>query len=491
MSQTNFQTHSEQLRKQFFDYFQEEVEHIQQLPLSGSDRIYFKLSSKNHTAIGAYNPDLKENRTFYYFSELFHRGDLPVPGIYIKGQNGYYLQEYLPGNSLLETLQREGYTDEVKALYKKCLDFLIKFQTKFNESIDYSMCHYTKEFDDNQILSDLLYFKFYFLDYLKIKYNKVTLMEELVEMSKEMSAIEPKTFMYRDFQSRNILHHDDNLYFIDYQGGMNGIPQYDVVSLLWQAKASLPDKWKKELFNYYLEKFTENIHLKNLNEIEVRRGYLNCVLLRIIQTLGAYGFRGLIEKKLHFIQSIYPALNQLSEFLQEHVTYPKYPELRKTLEAIVKEDVINRFKPHFTPSDEKKLIVDIYSFSYKKGVAYDMSGNGGGFVFDCRGILNPGRIEAYKTQTGMDKSVQDYLEKETNMPQFLENAKKLVSITIDDYIARKFDHLSISFGCTGGQHRSVYGAEKMYEFLQKKYPTIQINKIHLEQEKNHLYRVIS
>ena len=128
------------------------------------------------------------------------------------------------------------------------------------------------------------------------------------------------------------------------------------------------------------------------------------------------------------------------------------------------------------------LKIDIHSFSYKKGgIPKDSSGNGGGFAFDCRGILNPGRIDEYKAQTGKDKPVQDFLETKTEMPKFLDYIKNLISITIDDYVARNFEHLQINFGCTGGQHRSVYSAEKIAEFIREKYPQVTVTVHHDEQ----------
>lgn len=493
MNSATINLHKENIKKLFKDHFNQEATGIIQLPLSGSNRIYFKVFNDTYTALGAYNNDQKENSTFFYFSEIFKRGSMPVPQLLLKGQNGYYLQEFIDGNSLLDVVLKNGYTDEVKNLYKKSIEQLVEFQSKFNEVIDYSMCHHAQEFDETQILSDLLYFKYYFLDVMQVNYNKNALMEELVEMSKEMARIEPKTFMYRDFQSRNIIVDNNNeVHFIDYQGGMKGLPQYDIVSLLWQAKAALPQNWKRELYNHYYDLFKEKTRIQYLNEIEFGKAYLDCVLLRMLQTLGAYGFRGLIEKKPHFIESIYPALNQLKAFLDEHVTYPKYQELSKVLHHLVSDNSIKKFEPKTSKSTEdNQLVVDIYSFSFKKGTAHDTSGNGGGYIFDCRGILNPGRIEEYKSQTGMDKPVQDYLENYTTMPQFLEHIQSILTISLDDYIARGFNHLNISFGCTGGQHRSVYAAEKMYNFIKNKYPNVVVNKCHLEQEENNYTRIPS
>jgi len=275
--------------------------------------------------------------------------------------------------------------------------------------------------------------------------------------------------------------HEGKLYLIDYQGSMQGPAQYDIASLLWQAKAQLPNKWKEELLNGYIQSMNA-LPISKMDEMHFRRGYLQFVLLRLLQVLGAYGFRGLIEKKPHFISSIAPALKNLESFLSDNPSLPAYPELRSLLETLCSEAIQKRFQT-ITTQHKQKLSIELNSFSYKEnGIPKDEHGNGGGFVFDCRGILNPGRQEIYKTQSGLDIGVKQFLEEETNMLAFLDDAFSLVSISIEDYMHRGFEHLSINFGCTGGQHRSVYATEKMANYIKSKYDVI-IQIQHINQSK--------
>lgn len=481
------------LKKLFCKHFDTSDCSIQIIPPSGSNRVYYILEHEQHKAIGVYGPDLNENRASFYFSELFTKYKLNVPKVLERGNNkGLYLISYLSGKSLLDVLLEKGYTKEVKDLYKKALESLLQFQIGVMEKIDFSMCHGASTFDKEQVFSDLMYFKYYFLDIHAIDYNRVELFKELQDLSKSIASVQPKTFMYRDFQGRNILIDEKGKPgFIDFQGGMEGIPQYDVASLLWQAKAALPEDWKRELFNYYFELINKAGKWINLNEIEFRKHYFDMVLLRILQTLGAYGFRGLIEKKQHFIQSIYPALLQLKNYLSEQTTHIASPHLRDVLEKITDEKILALYlNNHYDHRVENtKLKIKVYSFSYKKGPAKDTSGNGGGFVFDCRGILNPGRQEAYKTLTGKDQAVITYLETETTMPQFLAHVFGVIDLHIQDFLERGFENLSISFGCTGGQHRSVYAAEQTAKHIQDKFGIKNIRLLHLEQEKNNETRM--
>ena len=473
----------------FTKHFGEEPTEVYQLPASGSDRKYVRLRSAAHTAVGAYNPDKKENNTFFYFSQVFSKYKMPVPEILAKSRDKqYYLLQDLGSTSIFDLLDAEGHTPRIKNLFKKSIDHLVRFHWEAGKEIDYSLCFAARNFDRSQILSDLLYFKYYFADLLKVPYNKPALLEELEAWSRTLSAARLQTFMYRDFQSRNIQVMDDEVYFIDYQGGMQGMPQYDLASLLWQARAQLPVDWKNELVNYYFEALKTLPETPSFNEMDFRRVYLECVLLRILQTLGAYGFRGILERKTHFIKSIKPALQQLKFFLDTYGHIPAHSELRQVLELLVKPEITEQFEG---PSDEllsaSKLKVRIYSFSYKKGMPEDVAGQGGGFVFDCRGILNPGRLEQYKTITGKDTSVKEYLLSKTLMPRFLESVYATVDISVDNYISRGFEDLSVSFGCTGGQHRSVYAAEALALHLKEKYG-LSAEVVHLEQDEHTLGR---
>src|ERR1043165_3588214 len=274
--------------------------------------------------------------------------------------------------------------------------------------------------------------------------------------------------MFRDFQSRNILVTKDNaVHFIDYQGGMKGAPQYDVASMLWQARANLIEEWKENLLTDYMDAF-EKIIGEFLDKAVFRSQYNGYVLIRILQVLGAYGFRGLFERKAQFLTSIPLALKNLKEFFQNQSIGISVPEFRKVLDLCVADEIIQLFTPT-QATDQTALVVKICSFSYRNQIPVDDTGNGGGFVFDCRGILNPGRIESMKMQTGRDKEVKDYLEQQTKMTEFLNSAFDIVDISVEDYIKRGFEHLSVSFGCTGGQHRSVYAADALARHLKNKF----------------------
>lgn len=328
-------------------------------------------------------------------------------------------------------------------------------------------------------MSDLLYFKYYFLDTLKIPYDKEKLIEDFEILSDYLTDVEHKYFMFRDFQSRNICVKDGEVYFIDYQGGMKGALQYDVASLLWQARANLTEDWKNSLLEYYIDCVQEILD-EDIDRARFTNQYNGYVLIRLMQVLGAYGFRGLFERKSHFLTSIPLALTNLKWFVTNKVTGISLPEYDRILSLIVQDEVINRFVP-IQAGDDCPLVIKINSFSYiKTGYPADESVNGGGFVFDCRGILNPGRFEEYKTLTGRDKSVIDFLEQRTEMPDFLNSVYNIVSVSVEDYIRRGFSSLMINFGCTGGQHRSVFAAEALTRYLRNKYK-VKIELNHIEQ----------
>ncbi|MCC6186809.1 MAG: phosphotransferase [Chitinophagaceae bacterium] len=469
------ETDSLVLEQLFEDHFGIKAESVSIIPMSGSDRRYYRIGAGSTTAIGTFNQNIAENNSFYYFTDLFRKHEINVPEIYKTGKDRrYYLQQDLGNTTLFDELQNKGLCDEVKEYYKMSLEQLAKLQWMAGREADYNQCFGTKQFDEKAISADFLYFKYYFADLQKIVYDKTELTEEIEEISKDLGRIQPKMLMYRDFQSRNIMLYDDKVYFIDYQGCMQGPPQYDIASLLWQAKAQLPQKWKDELLNSYITSLN-NLPMAKVDEMYLRRGYSQFVMLRLVQVLGAYGFRGLLERKPHFISSISPALQNLATFLDDNPQIPSYPKMRGLLENISSKEIQKNYET-VQAKTESKLKVIINSFSYKKGIPKDETENGGGFVFDCRGILNPGRIETYKKLSGLDELVQYYLLTETEMPNFLEHIYAITDISIVDYLHRDFESLQINFGCTGGQHRSVFAAEKLAMHLRTKYNlTVTIN----------------
>ena len=316
-------------------------------------------------------------------------------------------------------------------------------------------------------MSDLLYFKYYFLDTLQLPYDKQAMLDDFDALSTYLTRTENKYFMFRDFQSRNIIVKDDALNFIDYQGGMKGALQYDVASLLWQAKAELSEEWKDSLLVYYMDQVDKLLE-RPVDRITFVSQYNGYVLIRLLQVMGAYGFRGLFERKAHFLASIPLALRNLKFFIDDKRVGIVTPEFDRVLRLVVTDEMIQRFEPT-QANEQTKLVIEVNSFSYKKGIPADPSENGGGFVFDMRGILNPGRFDEYKILTGKDKSVQDFLEQRTKMNEYLNSVWDLIDITVEDYLKRGFSHLMINFGCTGGQHRSVYAAEQTARHLRNKY----------------------
>jgi aminoglycoside/choline kinase family phosphotransferase len=491
---------------------------IDVLPQSGSERRYFRLYGKGESVIGTYGANIKENESFIYFSKHFKQKNLPVADIFIVSEDRMlYLQEDFGDVSLINRLEAEGYTNSIYNLFKQSLEELALLQIKGNEGLDYERCLTNKEFGKQAIMADLLYFKYYFLDALRRPYDKQALIDDFEALSNYLTHTEYKYFMFRDFQSRNIMvkelvSGDTNqggvtpsfggsqakrsegtkfegevVHFIDYQGGMKGAPQYDVASLLWQARANLPDEWKENLLVDYMNAF-EKIIGQPIDRNIFRSQYNGYVLIRLLQVLGAYGFRGLFERKAHFLTSIPLALTNLKWFVNNQSVGIALPEFRKVLDICISEQVLEEFTP-LQASEQTPLVVKICSFSYRKELPADETENGGGFMFDCRGILNPGRVQTMKTQTGRDKEVKEFLEQQTKMPEFLNSVFDIVDISVEEYIRRGFESLMISFGCTGGQHRSVYAADAMARHLKNKFK-VKIELKHMVQEEKNWINVL-
>jgi aminoglycoside/choline kinase family phosphotransferase len=453
---------------------------MEKIPQSGSNRIYFRVTTHERSYIATYNDNVRENRTFIHFSRHFRKQGCPVPEIYCVNESfTIYLQEDFGDQSLLNELEKQGHHQPVYELFRQSLEELARLQIVGDAGLDYSWTITSREFGKQAILSDLLYFKYYFLDTLQIPYDKEKLIDDFEGLSTYLTHVDHKYFMFRDFQSRNVMVKDGLVHFIDFQGGMKGALQYDVASMLWQAKAELSDKWKDSLLDHYMD-CVEKILKKKIDRARFASQYNGYVLIRLLQVLGAYGFRGLFERKAHFLTSIPLALRNLAWFLAHKQVGVVLPEFERMLGLMVDGQVINRFEP-LQADESTPLVVHINSFSYRKGIPADESGNGGGFVFDCRGILNPGRIAEFKSRTGRDKDVRDFLEQQTRMPEFLNSAYNMVDIAVEDYIRRGFESLTIGFGCTGGQHRSVYAADALARHLRNKFH-VKIGLHHVEQE---------
>lgn len=465
-----------QIQQLFSSFNKNKIERIQQLPQSGSERVYYRIYTPEKTFIATYNLNIKENKTFIYFSHFFKQKNIPVPEVYaINDEHSIYIQEDLGTESLLNKLEVNGHNDYVFGLFRKSLSALAKMQVLGDKKLDYNYCLTAKEFGKQAIMSDLLYFKYYFLDTLRIPYDKQAMMDDFEALSTYLTKTEHKHFMFRDFQSRNIIvapsplekAGDEAVFFIDFQGGMKGALQYDVASLLWQAKAELSDEWKNNLLNFYMDE-VDKLFSKPIDRGTFVSQYNGYVLIRLLQVLGAYGFRGLFERKAHFLSSIPLALKSVKNFLTNSHLGIITPEFSRLLQLMTSDEIIERFTPPVATKDTP-LKISINSFSYRNGIPNDKTNNGGGFVFDMRGILNPGRIHEYKTLCGKDKPVIDFLEQRTRMNEFLNSVWDLIDISVEDYLKRGFENLMINFGCTGGQHRSVYAAEQTARHLRNKY----------------------
>ena len=451
---------------------------FQPLPPSGSNREYYRIEGTHRKGMGVFNPDKKENLAFLEFSKAFAIKGLPVPAIYAEQiENNIYLVEDLGNTTLYAYLTRirvqVGFTDELKDIYKKILDQLILFQIKGSEVIDYKYCYPRASFDKQSMLWDLHYFKYYFLKLAGIPFDEQNLEDDFQTFTDFLLKIEHSFFLYRDFQSRNVMLREGTPYFIDYQGGRRGALQYDLASLLYDSKADIPEEIRDELLDYYLEIASDKL---SIDPGEFKSAYYGYVLIRIMQALGAYGFRGFYERKEHFLQSIPYAIANLKYLLQQNRLPENIPAITNALLQLIHSKKLEKIAMKAT-----RLKVQVNSFSYKRGIPVDESGNGGGFVFDCRAIQNPGRYEEYKNLTGKDQEVIQFLEKRDDMNQFLDHAISLVTQTIENYQKRQFTSFMINFGCTGGRHRSVYAAGKMAEYLLNHYD-IDLKVKHREQE---------
>lgn len=472
----------QEIRAFFQQWKNQQADEIITLKQAGSNRTYFRVISGKHSYILTYNPsNIPENNAFIEFSKHFYSKQLPVPEILtVSADKTIYAQSDFGDISLFDIMKKEGFSDHVFELFKKSCAQLARLQILGGQNLDYNYCIATKSFDKQAIYSDLLYFLYYFVRGLDLPYDKNALLNDFDILSSYLMQEEQKYFMHRDCQSRNIMVKDECVYFIDYQGGMQGALQYDMAAMLWQARASLPYEWRDQLLEYYFE-LANNLLGNTLDKKTFFDSYDGFVLIRMLQTLGAYGYRGLFERKDYFISSIPFGLKNLKWFLQNKKMPIRLPELQKILLAITDDKIIDRFET-VKANDETPLTVKVCSFSFKSGLPIDESGNGGGFVFDCRGILNPGRMEEFKTQTGRDRAVQEFLLHKTEMPAFLQHVYSLVDISVQDYIKRGFSSLMVSFGCTGGQHRSVYAADRVAAHIKEKYG-VRVEVVHFEQEK--------
>ena len=454
----------EVLKRLFEQHFQSPPERVLPLQgqLGGSGRVIVRLAGAGQTAIGILYSVREENVAFLEFSRHFRRHGLPVPQIYAEDLNrGAYLEEDLGDTTLFEFLSsnRSGDTiaSHVIEAYRKVVSILPRFQVEAGRGLNYKVCYPRASFDRQSIAWDLNYFKYYFLRLAGIPFNEQALELDFTRLTKFLLGADHDYFLYRDFQSRNIMLRDGQPWFLDYQGGRKGALQYDIASLLYDGKADLPPDLRGQLLNHYLDCLTGFIDLKRDAFMEY---YYAFVYVRILQALGAYGFRGFYERKAHFLQSVPYALKNL-RWLAEHVKLPiALPELLDALERMSSSEKLQR---HAAPATG--LTVQIFSFSFHHSMPLDESGNGGGFVFDARSLPNPGREEQFRALTGRDAPVVEYLDRLPSVHEFLSHVIALVDASVASYRQRGFSSLMVSFGCTGGQHRSIYLAEQLAKHL--------------------------
>jgi aminoglycoside/choline kinase family phosphotransferase len=463
----------DELRRLYANHTGSQAEEIQELlPLSGSNRRYFRLFGIKNL-IGAIGASEDENSAFIYMAGHFHSKGLPVPEVYAHSDDKlFYLQEDL-GDTLLFNAIEKGrqscmFDEGERLLLHKTIALLPSIQVKGAEDFDFSRCYPRSGFDYRSVLWDLNYFKYCFLKATGLEFQESLLEDDFHQMSKVLLQDNTETFLYRDFQSRNVMIKDGEPYFIDFQGGRKGPVYYDVASFLWQAKAKYPKGLRDELLNSYIKALRAYLPV---DESDFRSQLRHFVLFRLLQVLGAYGFRGYFEKKPHFIQSVPYAIDNLRDLL--HEDFADYPYLCDVLRKLT---TLKQFSEVLNKS---VLEVKVVSFAYKKGIPDDSSGNGGGYIFDCRAINNPGKYERYNAFTGLDEPVVRFLHDESDVTDFLNHVYVLVDTSVSRYLDRGFTNLMVSFGCTGGQHRSVYCAQLLAEHLHKRFG-IKINLIHRE-----------
>ncbi|MEX2572472.1 MAG: RNase adapter RapZ [Gemmatimonadota bacterium] len=467
-----------ELFEQHFD-----VEAVTVLPLEGdgSRRQMFRLIGPAYqTSIGVVGPDAEENRAFLAYSRAFRSAELPVPEIYAADEAaGAYLEEDLGDTTLFDALtsarKHEGgeFPTSVSALYRRVVEELPRFQVEGGRVADYSVAYPRAAFDRQSILWDLNYFKYHFLKLAQIPFNEARLEGDFRKFTTFLLKADRRHFLYRDFQSRNIMIREGEPWFIDYQGGRKGALQYDIASLLYDAKAALPDPVRSELLEHYLDALTSYVRVDREKFRVYYRGY---VLVRIMQAMGAYGYRGFFERKIRFLQSVPPAIDNIEQLLSSGGLPLELPELERVLERICGTGSLRQRPTRPKPG----LTIQIGSFSYKHGYPEDVGGHGGGFVFDMRALHNPGRYADYTELCGLDSDVERFLEGVPEVDRFWQHVRDLVEMQVETYLTRGFTSLSVHFGCTGGQHRSVYFVERLARHLRSRFPEVNVAVEHRE-----------
>ena len=450
----------DKLKDLFESYTGQKVTETEEINSSGSNRRYFRLKGGNISVIGVVGTNVEENNAFVKLARHFIEKGIRVPKVLKVSEDGMrYIQEDLGDDQLYKLVShgRESgeYSSYESMLLCRTMETLPKIQFKGAQGLDWSVCYPDPAFNGRMVMFDLNYFKYCFLKATGLEFNETRLQDDLEKLKDDLLKDEGhEAFMYRDFQARNVMVKDGEPYFIDFQGGRRGPIYYDVASFVWQARSRYPENLRKEMVQTYLTA------LKGYTEVDEAVFYERLrlfVLFRTLQVLGAYGFRGYFEKKPHFLASVPYALSNLRKLLQK--PFVEYPYLNEILTTLATMPQFNNI------AEDKRLEVRIFSFAYKKGIPVDTTGNGGGYVFDCRAINNPGKYEHYRQFTGLDQEVIKFLEDDGGVTKFLDHVYYMVDSHVKRFMERKFTHMQVCFGCTGGQHRSVYCAEHLARHL--------------------------
>jgi aminoglycoside/choline kinase family phosphotransferase len=457
----------EVLKQLFESHFEASIDSVDPLQgqLGGSGRKIIRLVGSGHSAIGILHDVREENVAFIEFSKHFRRRDLPVPVIYATSlEDGAYIEEDFGDTTLFQFVSENRTGDNIAQavvdVYRKVVSLLPRFQIEAGRDLNYSVCYPRDSFDRQSISWDLNYFKYYFLRLAGIPFNEQALENDFDRLTNFLLTADSSYFLYRDFQSRNIMLRDGLPYFLDYQGGRRGALHYDIASLLYDAKADLPPELRQHLLDHYLDSVGKYL---DLTHDQFMHHYYAYVYVRLMQAMGAYGFRGFFERKAHFLQSVPYALKNLRWLLHNAELPIPTPTLMDAFKSMLSSEKLHRIASE--TSEVQKMVVRVFSFSFHQGLPTDDSGNGGGFVFDARSLPNPGREERYRDLTGKDTPVIDYLTRHESVHQYLSHVMSLVDASVNNYVSRGFKDLMVSFGCTGGQHRSVYFAEQLAKHL--------------------------
>ena len=462
----------------FHDHFGVDPVSVREIGADGSNRTYIRLlGPAEERAIGAVGPDPEENQAFFSFTRTLREAGFPVPALYaVDAEAGVWLEEDLGDVTLFDALtearEREpgGFPASMVPVYRKILELLPRVQVEGGRRIDFEVAYPRAAFDEQSIRWDLNYFKYHFLKLAHIPFNEQRLEDDFSRLTQHLLEADADFFLYRDFQSRNIMIRDGQPWFLDFQGGRKGALQYDVASLLYDAKASIPPSVREALLDHYLDALTGYI---DVDRALFRERFRSFVLVRLMQAMGAYGYRGFFERKRRFLESVPHAARNLEHLLDEglHIALPE-------LERVYRRIADRWARPRSEARPASGLVVTVQSFSYRDGYPPDMEGHGGGYVFDCRGLPNPHGVPALRELTGKAPEVADWLDRSPEVQDFWESVRGMVEPHVETYVGRGFSSLTVSFGCTGGQHRSVFMAEKLAGHLSARHPHVDVRVRH-------------